>query len=55
MKDDVKQAAPTEPGEFVSEEDITLENGQDESQFANGVSASFLRFDNEDNEEVEDN
>lgn len=55
MKDEEKKVPETEPGEFTKEGDITLEEGADESQFANGVSASFLRFDNEDNEEVQDN
>lgn len=56
MKDEEKkQNAPVEPGEFTTEGDITLENGENESQFANGVSAPFLRFENKDNEEVQDN
>lgn len=56
MKDEEKkQVPPTEPGEFTSEGDITLENGKDENQFANGVSPSFLRFENKDNEEKQDN
>ena len=56
MKDEEKkQAAPVEPGEFTTEGDITLEDGADENQFSNGVSAAFLRFQNKDNEEVQDN
>lgn len=36
---------PIEPGEFTTEDAITLENGADEMQFDNGVSPAFLAFD----------
>ncbi|MEA4854731.1 MAG: hypothetical protein VB082_10740 [Christensenella sp.] len=42
-----KGTAAPEPGEFVKEDEITLENGADEKEFDNGVSASFLRFDDD--------
>lgn len=35
------------PGEFAEEKDVTLENPDDEKEFDDGVSASFLRFDDE--------
>lgn len=35
------------PGEFADPEDVTLQNPEDEKEFDDGVSASFLRFDGE--------
>lgn len=35
------------PGEFAEEKDVTLENPDEENEFTDGVSASFLRFDDE--------
>lgn len=38
-------AGKTEPGEFEAEEAIVLTDPLDEKEFDDGVSASFIRFD----------
>lgn len=54
MTDTQKLTKVTEPGEFETESAVMLENGNDEAEFDNGVSAAFLRFDNQDNQEAND-
>ncbi len=39
------------PGEFADPEDVTLQKPEDEKEFDDGVSASFLRFDGEENQD----
>jgi len=41
------------PGEFAEPEDVTLENPDDEKDFGDGVSAAFLRFDDEEEKQEE--
>lgn len=43
----------TDPGEFVDEEAVVLTNPADEEEFDNGVSASFIRFDDMDEDKPE--
>ena len=43
----------TDTGEFVDEEAVVLTNPADEEEFDNGVSASFIRFDDMDEDKPE--
>lgn len=42
------------PGEFTDEDAVVMTNPEDEKEFDDGVSVSFLRFENEDGQSGED-
>ena len=43
-KETRERVKETNPGEFVDEDAVTMTQGSNESEFDNGVSASFIRF-----------